>query len=451
MGKTGDELRRRDFMRGAIAAGAAFTILGATAKGAGRALKVGLIGCGGRGRGALKQHLDAAKILNDTLSLGLDVKATATADWFRDRAGAAGTPFDVPEDHCFGGADAYRKLIDSGVDIVLMATAPLFRPVHFEAAVKAGKHVFFEKPVAVDPPGCRRVLEAGKLAESKNLVIVAGTNMRHEKGFINTHQALAVEGAFGKLRTGRISFCMAHMFFRKPIQPKTADDLVRSWQNWITLSGDHLVEQHVHNIDIANWFAGRPPVSAAGFGGRARRPAGDMFDFFSIDYDYGGVHIHSMCRQVNGCWNWTGHDLVYDGGRTSGSDGPAPKQSPIPADLPCERSGKPIEGHLQEHINLLYHLAKEKPLNQAQPVTEATAAAVMGRISAYTGEMVKWDEMMADPKKNPELYNLTLKPTAEDFEKGEVEIPEENVVPVPGKDVGGRRRPAPKKKRGKKA
>jgi len=203
---------------------------------------------------------------------------------------------------------------------------------------------------------------------------------------------------------------------------------VRTWQNWIALSGDHLVEQHVHNIDIANWFCGGPPVSAVGFGGRAQRPAGDMYDFFSIDYDYGdGVHIHSMCRQVNGCWNWTGHDFVYEKGRTNGNDYPKPQRSPIPADL--------IQGpssHHQEQIDTLYYVNKGGPINQAKAVAESTAAAVIGRISAYTGQQVTWKETMEDPNINPKYYNLTLRPTAEDFEKGTVEIPKENSVPVPG-------------------
>ncbi|MHC4559719.1 MAG: Gfo/Idh/MocA family protein, partial [Planctomycetota bacterium] len=246
--------------------------------------------------------------------------------------------------------------------------------------------------------------------------------------FIKTHQAVAVEKALGKLYAGRVSFCIAHMFWTRPINPKTADDLVRSWQNWIALSGDHLVEQHVHNIDIANWFCGGPPVSAVGFGGRARRPAGDMYDFFSVDYDYGdGVHIHSMCRQVNGCWNWVGHDFVYEKGRTNGNDHPKPQKSPIPADLP-----KGPSSHIQEQIDTLYYVNKSRPLNQARAVAESTATAVLGRISAYTGQQVSWKEIMTDPSAKPDLYNLTLKPTAEDFEKDTVEIPKENIVPIPG-------------------
>ncbi len=419
-------LSRREFVRTALSTGAALsvpTILGTTAKGQGKSFRVGLIGCGGRGRGAAAGALEAGKIL------GFDVRVAATADYFRERALRAGKQFNVPNKRCFGGALCYQALLETDVQIVLMATAPLFRPLHVEAAVKAGKHVFIEKPVAVDPPGCRRVIAAGKAAERKGLVITAGTEMRHDWNYIKTHQAVAVEKALGRLYAGRISFCTGHMFWKKPINPKTAEDLVRSWQNWITLSGDHLVEQHVHNIDVANWFCGGPPVSAVGFGGRARRNAGDMYDFFSVDYDYGnGVHIHSMCRQVNGCWNWVGHDFVYEKGRTSGNDHPRPKKSPIPADLPRGPSS-----HIQEQIDTLYYVNKGRSLNQAKAVAESTATAVMGRISAYTGQEVSWKEIMVDPGARPDLYNLTLRPTAEDFDKGTVEIPKENSVPIPGR------------------
>ena len=431
------KVTRRDFMKGAAAAGAtvgAFRIVGAAPKGKGKSIKVGLIGCGGRGRGALASSVQAGK------TLGVDVKVAATADYFKDRAERTGKQYGLAKDRCFDGADCYRKLLATDVELVLQATAPLFRPLHLEACVEAGKHVFIEKPVAVDPPGCRRVIAAGELAKKKGLVVVSGTEMRHARRFVDTHQAVAVEKALGKLQAGRIGFCTGHFFWREPIRPKKAEDLIRSWLNWLSLSGDHLVEQHVHNIDIANWFAGRPPASAVGFGGRSRRPAGDMYDFFSIDYDYGdGVHVHSMCRQVSGCWNWVGHDLVYEKGRTNGSDHPTCKQSPWPADLPDVKGGS----H-QEQVNVLYYIAKGKPLDQARAVAESSATAVLGREAAYTGLMVRWDEMMVDAKKKPALYNLTLTPTAEDFETGKVEIPPEGKVAVPGKAAGVRRR-KPKK------
>ena len=403
-------------------AAAAPTILGTTARARGRVYKVGLIGCGGRGRGAAAGALEAGKIM------GFDVRVVATADYFRDRALRAGKQLNVPPERCFGGPTSYQNLLDTDVEIVLMVTAPLFRPLHLEAAVKAGKHVFIEKSVAVDPPGCRRVIAAGEEAVRKGLVVIAGTEMRHDWNHIKTHQAVAVEGALGRLYAGRVSFCIGHMFYRQPINPKTPDDLVKSWQNWIALSGDHLVEQHVHNIDVANWFCGGPPVSAVGFGGRSRRPAGDMYDFFSVDYDYGdGVHIHSMCRQVNGCWNWVGHDFVYEKGHTDGSDYARCKDAPIPADLPQAPAS-----HLQEQVDMLYYVSKGKPVNQARAVAESTATAIMGRMSAYTGQQVSWKEIMEDPSINPKHYNLTLRPTAEDFENGTAGVPKENVIPLPG-------------------
>ncbi len=419
------KISRRDFVRTTIGTGVALSapaVLGTRARAQGRTFKVGLIGCGGRGRGAAAGSLEAGKIL------GFDVRVTATADYFKDRAVRAGKQFGVPPERCFGGPECYKALLETDVEIVLMATAPLFRPLHLEAAVRAGKNVFIEKPVAVDPPGCRRVIAAGELAEKKGLVVTAGTEMRHDWNYRKTHQAVVVEKALGRLYAGRVAFCIGHMFWTRPINPKTADDLVRSWQNWISLSGDHLVEQHVHNIDVANWFCDGPPVSAVGFGGRGRRPAGDMYDFFSVDYDYGeGVHIHSMCRQIRSCWNWTGHDFVFEKGHTSGGDRTGCRNSPIPADLPQAPSS-----HIQEQVDMLYFVNKGGPVNQARAVAESTATAVMGRMSAYTGRQVTWKEIMTDPAAKPDSYNLTLRPTAEDFEKGTVQIPPENAIPLPG-------------------
>jgi len=416
----GGKLGRRDFVKVTTGVALGFpTILVARQP---KTFRLALIGCGGRGRGAVRDAYEAAKILS------VEVKMVAFSDWFRERALRAGKEYGVAPNRCFGGPTAYREVLETEAEIVLIATAPAFHPVFVEAAIKAGKHLFVEKPVAVDPVGCRRVIAAGKEAEQKGLVAIAGTEMRHDFNFRLTHQAVAVEGALGRLYGGRVAFCIGHMFATKPINPKTPDDLIRTWQNWVCLSGDHIVEQHIHNIDVANWFVGRPPVSAVGFGFRARRPAGDQYDFFSVDFDYGdGIHIHSMCRQIDGCWNWVGHDFVYEKGRTNGSDYPKPKNSPIPPDLPRAPSS-----NVQEQVDLLYHVLKGKPVNQLQALAESTATAIMGRISAYTGRMVTWDEIMVDPNKNPALYNLQLKPTPEDFERGTVEIPQENVVPVPG-------------------
>ncbi|MBM4034055.1 MAG: Gfo/Idh/MocA family oxidoreductase [Planctomycetes bacterium] len=420
------ELSRRDVMRGSIAAGAAFSILGATAKGQGKAFRVGIIGCGGRGSGAIAQHVEAAKVLNDTLNLGIEMQVVACADFFKERAEGTGKRFGVPPERCFGGADNYKRLLEVPLDNVVMAQAPAFRPPHFAACIKAGKHVFMEKPSAVDAPGVRMVIEAGKLAREKGLVVVAGTQRRHEQGYNQRYQ-LIKEGAVGKVLAGRVAWNMGKIFHNTPMNPTKPEDLVRggNWQLWIELSGDHIVEQHVHNLDIANWFVGRHPVSAAAFGGRARRKAGNMYDFFSGDVDYGdNVHIHSMCRQVGGCWDWVGESFVYE--------------KPAPAGYkfqePVRYSDIPQKGgaYVQEHINMLYHILKGKELNEAQSVAESTGVAIMVRDSAYTGKMMKWNEMFDDPKANPEIYNRACKPSWVDFEEGNIAYPKDGDAPVPG-------------------
>ncbi len=427
--KENSGVSRRDFMKGAVGAGAAFgafTILGATAKGQGKVIRVGIIGCGGRGSGAIAQHVEAAKALNETLNLGIEMQVVACADFFQDRAAGTGKRFGVPPERCFGGADCYKKLLEVPLDNVVMAQAPAFRPPHLEACVKAGKNVFMEKPSAVDAPGIRRVIEAGKLAKEKGLVVVAGTQRRHEQGY-NRQAQLIKEGAVGKVLAGRVAWNMGKIFHNNPMNPTKPEDMVRggNWQLWIEMSGDHIVEQHVHNLDIANWFIGRHPVSAAAFGGRARRKAGNMYDFFSGDLDYGdGVHIHSMCRQVGGCWDWVGESFVYE----KKAPGDYKFQEPVRySDIP-QKGG----AYVQEHINMLFHILKGKELNEAQNVAESTAVAIMIRDSAYTGKLMTWEEMFGNPQKNPEIYNKACKPSWEDFETGNIAYPKDGDAPIPG-------------------
>ena len=427
MAKTEDKVTRRDFVKGAVAAGVAagsFRILNASPKGGGRSFKVGLIGCGGRGGGAISDHLRAAKALNTALNVGIECKPWAFADWSKGKAERYGQRHGVPKERCFGGGDAYRKLIDSGVDTVLMATPPVFRPLHFEACIEAGKHVFFEKPVAVDPVGCRRVIAAGEKAKAKGLTVVAGTQRRHERGRLR-HVAALREGALGRIMGGRVSWCMGQIFSNRPINPKGPGDLAGSgrWQLWVEMSGDHIVEQHVHNLDIANWYLGAHPVSAVGFGGRARRKPGNMYDFFSIDLEYpGGIHIHSTCRQCPDCFNWVGEHFTYEKRPPRGYKA----KDPLPAEIPQEGGSQ-----VQEHTDMLYFLLKGKPLNEARNVAESTAVAVMGRESAFCGKRISWKAMMEDAKQD--IYNLQLKPTAEDFEKDDVPLLKDGDVRLAGR------------------
>jgi len=387
-----------------------------------RTMKAVLIGCGGRGNGAMQNHLEAVTYLNDKLGWQLEVQVIATADWFDGRAKGAGKRFGVPEERCFSGADCYKKALEVNPDIVVMAQPPVFRPLHFEAAIKAGKHVFFEKPSAVDPPGIRRVIQAGEEARQKGLCVVAGTQRRHSQGY-NTRAREIKDGALGRVMAGRVAWNMGRIFTNTPINPKGPDDLVGPWQIWVEMSGDHIVEQHVHNLDIANWFLGSHPVSAGGFGFRARRVAGNMYDFFSIDLEYpGGVYVHSMCRQVADCWNWVGEQFTFE------HDKPGDFEFQTPD--PYEKVGYHNNPYVAEHAHLLYAICTDGYINEAQNVAWATGTAILGREAAYTGKRITWKEMFEDPK--GKFYNLQLRPTAEDFETGEVTLLKDGDIRIPG-------------------
>ncbi len=413
---------RRRFLKQGTLAGASLAAaphLFAQVAGSAPEIKVALVGCGGRGNGAVNDFLEACKILK------LQAKVVATADAFKENAEGTAKHHNVPADQVFSGYDAYQKALKTDCNFVLLATPPAFRPVHFAAAVEAEKHVFMEKPVAVDAPGCRSVIETGKLAASKGLGVVAGTQRRHQKGYL-LNKAKIDAGAIGDLRGGVIQWNGEIPWIRDR-QDGWSDTeyLTRNWLNFVELSGDHIVEQHVHQIDIACWFLGRMPVSALGFGGRARRRTGNQFDFFSVDFDFGDdVHIHSQCRQLAGAYSRVGEMFTgasgacYGGGKLDGKDVSIP-------DITVDSDNAMV----QEHVDLLRGVLEEKPLNDAERIAEVTAAAIMGRISAYTGQMVRWVDLLKN-EKSP-FYNLTLQPTALAFEKGPVELPAE-VPPIPG-------------------
>ncbi len=418
-------ISRRNFMR-TSAAGVAVVLAGKNvifAASARRKLKIALLGCGGRGNGALDNCIEAGKNV-----YGLELEVVAMADWFRPKAEQTGARYSVPASKCFGGADAYKKLLETDVDVVLMATPPNFRPVHFEAAVKAGKHVFMEKPVAVDPPGARKIIEAGSLAAARGLAVVAGTQRRHQGSYLRTQYAIE-RGAIGKIAGGCVWWCGGALWYkRRGPGESDADYMVRNWVSFTEMSGDHIVEQHVHNIDVANWYIGRPPDNALGFGGRARRQTGNQFDFHSVDFDYGdGVHIHSMCRQINGCDGGVREFFRGTEGQTMGGGG-LMGSDVRPPDFPDRNA------YVQEHVDLLNSILRNEPLNEARNVAQSTLTAIMGRISTYTGKLVRWRDLtenMSSP-----WYNLTLTPTAADFETGNVTAPPDDVVPIPGTERG---------------
>ena len=414
---------RRQFLATAALAGAALAAAPALGLEAGKrpaTLKVGLVGCGGRGNGAIRDFQTAAKIL------GIPVEVTAVGDAFEEAAKRTAQGLGLPADKAFGGFYNYRKVIASGCDFVVMATPPSFRPIQFAAAVEAGKHCFIEKSVCVDPVGARAMLATGEKAKAKGLGVVAGTQRRHQAAYL-LNKARIDAGAIGPIRGGTVHWNGTVPWIKRRKEGESdASYLARNWLNFTEISGDHIVEQHVHNIDVALWFIGRPPISAVGYGARARRETGNMFDFFSVDFDFGqGVHIHSQCRQITGTWSRVGEQFTgatgeaFGGGRVSGAKVEVPEVK-LESDNP----------YVQEHVALIKSVLAGKPINETQAVTESTLAAIMARISAYTGDIVRWDDLLKNDK-SP-YYNLACKPSAEDFEKGTVSLPEEK-PPVPGK------------------
>ncbi|NOY81667.1 MAG: Gfo/Idh/MocA family oxidoreductase [Kiritimatiellaeota bacterium] len=415
------EVSRRTFLASS-AAGAAFAAMPLMGAAARRRLKIALIGCGGRGTGATANCLEAGK------TLGTEVRVVAVADVFEARARRAGERFGVAPERWFHGFSAYRNVLETEADIVLLATPPNFRPVHLEAAVNAAKHVFMEKPVAVDPPGVRRIIAAGETAKQKGLSIVAGTQRRHQGTYLR-NAFLAAHGVIGEIVAANVYWCGGRLWY-KPRLPNEPDALymVRNWVSFTEMSGDHIVEQHVHNLDVANWFIGRPPVAALGFGGRARRKTGDQYDFFSIDYDYGdGVHVHSMCRQINRCYNAVREFFIGTEGTMWGG---GKIQPTLEKDIAAPKIEVHANPYVEEHRALLRSVIQGEPVNESRNVAESTLTGIMGRISAYTGQLVRWSDCISNPKGR--WYSLALKPTADDFEKGPVVAPPDDVVALPG-------------------
>jgi len=358
----------------------------------GKALKVGLIGCGGRGTGAVGNLLAASD----------GITVTALGDSFKDKVdGFANslqnrkTPIVIPEDKRFIGLDAFQKVIDSDVDIVIIATPPAFRPQHFKYAVEKGKHVFLEKPLFVDAAGYRSVVATAKQAAAKNLAILTGNQRRHERCYVESYKKI-MEGYIGEI-TGGVVYWNGTVPWTNLPKPNLSDgeNFLRNWVNWTWLSGDHIVEQHCHNIDVFTWFTGLKPVSALGMGSRARRPSGDQFDFFSVDFIMeNGIHMHSMCRQISGTTtnvsefiqgakgSWHSSGIIKDlaGNEIWKYDREAEKEQ-----------FKQNDPYTLEHVNWINCIRGNKPMEMASDFAIANMAACMGRDSAYTGRLIDWE------------------------------------------------------------
>jgi predicted dehydrogenase len=386
-------------------------------------LKAVLVGCGGRGRGAAEDSLNASSIV------GLSVQFVAVADAFENKSKDAAAALnkkggDVTAERTFSGLDAFQKAIDSGVDLVVTAAAPGFRPQHFEAAIKAGKHVFMEKPVCVDAPGFRKVMAAAALADEKKLKVGVGLQRHHESNYLGGIKAIA-DGQYGDITMLRAYWNGGGIWNRKREPNQTEMQFqVNNWYHFTWLSGDHICEQHVHNLDIANWVMSTVlkkeganwahPVKANGMGALWHRGYGDLirtkkgtnkgqiYDGHFVEFTYeNGITLLSQCRHQPNCWNNVSESFHSTknpngetnlGGRGVSGAGPGPKL----------QNGNP---YVQEHIDLLTAIKEGKPFNEAYYGAVSSMTAVLGRMATYSGVEVKWDDAV---KTGPDLFAANL-------------------------------------------
>ena len=376
----------------------------------GKKLKAGLVGCGNRGTGAALNFIAA----------GNDLEISALADIFPDkvelcREKLKNAKVEVALENCFSGFDAYQKLIDTDLDVVILATPPHFRPEHLKACVLAKKHVFMEKPACVDPVGARSIIASSKKAAALDLTIITGTQRRHGRDYIETYKHV-VNGAIGDLVSARAWWMQSHVWFRTREEGwSDMEYMLRNWNNFTWLSGDHFLDTHVHNIDIINWFVGRNPISATGFGGRHHRVTGDQYDFFNVDFDFGkGFHSQSSTRQMDGCENGIGEIIMGTEGYTNCTntifnlDGSVRWEYNYPKDSIGESTGTvKISPYVQDHIHLVTVIRNNTPVQEAEQTAVSTLTAIMGRISAFTGKKTTWEQMMNSTLKlGPDLYHL---------------------------------------------
>ena len=397
-------------------------------------IKIALIGCGGRGTGAAGQALSTAG----------PIKLIAVADAFEDQARTAvealkrehGDKVDVKDDHIFVGFDAYKHAIDSGADVIVIATPPGFRPIHFEYAVEKGKNVFMEKPVATDAPGIRRILAANEIATQKNLKVAVGLQRHHQAGYIETIKRIH-DGVLGDVSKGEVP--MLRVYWndggvwvrpRKPNQTEMEYQM-RNWYYFIWLCGDHINEQHIHNLDVGNWMMNDHPISAYGAGGRQLLTGidhGQIFDHHNVEYTFAnGTKMISQCRH----WpNTRGNNIsehahgdkgycdagAYTIKLRDGTQWSHPKRG--------EKNAYQVE-----HDDFFDAVRNNKPYNEAEYGAHSTMTAILGRMATYSGAEVKWDEAINS--------TLDLHPVKYDFKADPAELwPDETVRVAP--DANGR-------------
>jgi predicted dehydrogenase len=419
VGSSKTTLSRREFIKSSAAVSLAATLprLPGVYVAGSDTIRIGVMGCGGRGTGAAINCLDAAP----------GVEIAAMFDLFQDRIDGSlqkikevhPDKVKVTPDRMFTGFDGYKKLLAlPDINMVVMASPPGFRPMQLKAAVEAGKNVFMEKPVAVDPVGVRSVIASSALAEQKGLAIVSGTQRRHQARYLELMRRIH-EGAIGELVGGQCYWNQGELWVRKK-EPGMTDMewQCRNWLYFTWLSGDHIVEQHVHNIDVINWAFRALPEKVMAMGGRQVRTApefGNIFDHFAVEFEYPkGVRVLSMCRQIAGCADRIEEKLV-------GTKGSAFGYGEIQGENPWKWDGDETNPYVQEQADLIASIRSGKPLNEGKRIAESTMCAIIGRMSAYTGRAISWDWAMNSSQ-------LNLSPPSYDF--GDLPVAP---VAVPGK------------------
>ncbi|MEC3967017.1 Gfo/Idh/MocA family oxidoreductase [Flagellimonas halotolerans] len=397
-----------------------------------RKLKLALVGCGGRGTGAANQALQADE----------HIELVAMADAFEDRLTSSYNSLaekyintgkiNVKEKNKFYGFDAYKKAIDLA-DVVILATPPGFRPYHFAYAIENGKHVFMEKPVATDVPGVRKVLEAAKLAEEKKLNVVVGLQRRYQENYLKTLEKIK-EGDVGKIVSGQVYWNSSGVWVkpRKPGQTELEYQM-RNWYYFNWLCGDHILEQHIHNIDVANWFIGEYPESAQGMGGRLVRTGpdhGEIYDHHFVEFTYpSGAIISSQCRHQPNTMYRVGEAFQGTKGTVSTNDAGIAKIYGLSGnELHSIANSEGHNPYQVEHDRLFASIRNKGVINDAEIGAKSTMSAIMGRMATYSGKIITWDEAIKS--------EIRLMPEAMTWDSQPPSLPNADgnyPIPIPGK------------------
>jgi len=438
-------ITRRDFMKKtSLAAGggillSSLPVSSSAYAAANDVINVAVVGCGGRGTGAANQALNADE----------GVKIVALADLFRDRlddcyntltqAHPDGDRIDVPEEHKFVGFDGYKNAIELA-DVVILATTPGYRPAHFEEAVRQGKHVFMEKPLGTSADGVRRILQAGREAEQKNLNVVVGLQRHYQT---NYHEALkhVHDNKIGKITAGQVYWNSAGVWVRERQPDQTELEYQnRNWYYFNWLCGDHILEQHIHNIDVANWFIGEYPVSAQGMGGREVRTGkdhGQIYDHHFVEFTYpSGAVIASQCRHQPDTFSRVAEHF-------QGTYGTLEVDSSNKA-LIKDHDGVVLYDHdgmndpnpyQVEHDKLFAAIRNGDVISDTENGAKATLSAIMGRMATYSGQVITWDQAInAQDKMVPDNMTWDTPPPVMPDENGNYPVPKPGITSVLGEE-----------------